>query len=66
MKLFGLRLIADTPNVDIEIYDLIEERDVARKNKDFARSDEIRDELLKRGIALNDSPDGAVWYYTQK
>ena len=62
-ELFGLRLIADTPNVDIEVYDLIEERDVARKNKDFGRSDEIRNELLRRGIALNDTPNGAVWYY---
>ena len=62
-ELFGLRLIADTPNVDIEVYDLIEERDVARANKDFARSDEIRNELLRRGIALNDTPDGAIWHY---
>lgn len=61
--LLGLRLIADTPDVSVEIYDLIHERDEARANKDFGKSDKIRDELLSRGIALNDSPIGAVWYY---
>ena len=62
-ELFGLRLIADTPDVDAEVYDLINERDIARSNKDFAMSDKIRDELLKQGIALSDTPNGAVWYY---
>lgn len=62
-ELFGLRLITDTPDIELEIYDLIEERDVARENKDFSRSDEIRNELLRRGISLNDTADGAVWYY---
>ena len=62
-ELFGLRLIIDTPDVDSDIYDLIHERDAARANKDFATSDKIRDELLARGIALRDTPDGAVWYY---
>ena len=64
-ELFGLRLIADTPDVEKEVYDLISERDAARSNKDFVKSDEIRNELTKRGIALNDTPDGAVWYYTK-
>ena len=62
-ELFGLRLISDTPDVSDEIYNLIHERDVARANKDFAMSDKIRGELLKQGIALSDTPDGAVWYY---
>ena len=61
--LFGLRLIDDTPDVSAEMYDLIHERDVARANKDFAKSDKIRDELRGRGIILNDSPDGAAWSY---
>ncbi len=62
-ELFGLRLISDTPDVADEVYALIRERDNARANKDFATSDKIRDELMKQGIALNDTPDGAVWYY---
>ncbi len=62
-KLFGLRLIADTPEVPEETYALIKSRDEARKNRDFALSDEIRSELLAHGIALNDTADGAIWYY---
>lgn len=63
-ELFGLKLITDTPDVDSEIYDLIHKRDEARANKDFATSDKIRDELLARGIGLEDGVDGSVWYYT--
>ncbi|MBQ3440840.1 cysteine--tRNA ligase [Candidatus Saccharibacteria bacterium] len=62
-ELFGLRLIKDTPDVTPDVYDLIRKRDAARANKDFATSDQIRDVLLEQDIALNDSPDGAVWYY---
>ncbi len=64
-KLFGLKLIKDTPNVDEGIYKLIHEREDARAEKDFASSDGIRDELLERGIALRDTPDGAVWEYNK-
>jgi len=44
---------------DIEI--LIEERQAARKAKNFARADEIRDELLARGIVLEDTREGVKW-----
>jgi cysteinyl-tRNA synthetase len=44
-----------------EIEQLIEERGTARKAKDFARSDEIRDALLARGIVLEDTPHGTKW-----
>ena len=62
-ELFGLRLIADTPDIAPEIYDLIREREAARASKDFARSDEIRDQLAARRIAVRDTSDGAVWEY---
>ncbi len=53
---------AGTVNVDVAAIEvLINERSQARKNKNFARSDEIRDELLARGIVLEDGPDGTVW-----
>ncbi|MBN2428354.1 MAG: cysteine--tRNA ligase [Deltaproteobacteria bacterium] len=40
---------------------LIEERKAARKDKDFARADAIRDELAEKGIVLLDSPQGTTW-----
>lgn len=46
---------------DEAIQVLIDERAEARKNKDFARSDEIRDQLLDQGIELLDSPQGTSW-----
>ena len=45
----------------IEIEKLIKERAEARKNKNFARSDEIRDLLKSRGIVLEDTPQGTKW-----
>ncbi|TGM57939.1 cysteine--tRNA ligase [Leptospira adleri] len=47
--------------VDSEIDSLIEERQLARKNKDFARSDAIRDQLLAQGIVIEDTKDGLRW-----
>ena len=46
---------------DEEIEKLIAERTEARKNKNFARSDEIRNELKARGIVLEDTPQGTKW-----
>jgi cysteinyl-tRNA synthetase len=37
------------------------ERTAARKAKDFARSDAIRDELLAGGVAIMDGPEGTTW-----
>jgi len=44
-----------------EINRLIEERAQARKNKDWQRADSIREELLSKGIVLEDKPDRTVW-----
>ena len=46
---------------DARIDALVAERTEARKNKDFARSDEIRDQLAGEGIVIEDSPTGATW-----
>lgn len=62
-KLFGLRLIEDTPDLSEETYALISARTEARKAKDYAHSDEIRDELLAQGIAVKDTAEGARWRY---
>ena len=40
---------------------LIEERNVARQNKDWGRGDAIRDELLAKGVELHDGPEGTTW-----
>lgn len=44
-----------------EIERLIEERQAARKNRDFAKSDQIRDMLLDKGIVLEDTREGVRW-----
>jgi cysteinyl-tRNA synthetase len=49
---------------EADIERLIAERLEARRRKDFARADEIRNELGKNGIALHDSPDGTSWEWT--
>lgn len=47
--------------LDSDIEALIEERQQARKDRDFARADEIRDELLEKGIVLEDTREGVKW-----
>lgn len=45
----------------IDIEDLIQQRKQARQDKDFARADEIRQQLLDHGIILEDGPSGTTW-----
>lgn len=47
--------------VDADIESLIEKRQEARKNKDWATADKIRDELKAKGIILKDTPQGVTW-----
>jgi cysteinyl-tRNA synthetase len=47
--------------LDSEIQNLIDERQEARRRREFARGDEIRDELADRGIILEDTKDGVRW-----
>lgn len=48
-------------DVDSDIEALIEERQQARANKDWATADRIRDELKAKGIILKDTPQGFTW-----
>ena len=49
---------------DAEVLELINERKIARANKNFARSDEIRNRLNELGVVVKDNPDGtATWSY---
>ena len=48
-------------DLDSEIEALIEQRQTARKNKDWATADKIRDDLKAKGIILKDTPNGVTW-----
>jgi cysteinyl-tRNA synthetase len=52
---------AQAPLLDDEIQSLIDQRQEARHRRDFKRADEIRDELLARGIVLEDTKEGVRW-----
>ena len=57
----GLILDKKEELLDADIEKLIEGRQAARKAKDFARADAIRDELLEKGIILKDTREGVQW-----
>ncbi|HIK07750.1 MAG TPA: cysteine--tRNA ligase [Trichormus sp. M33_DOE_039] len=67
-KVLGLEATPDDENLtqvglsDAEIEDLIQQRQEARKTKNFAESDRIRNELQAQGITLIDSPQGTRWH----
>ena len=57
----GIVVAPQEESLDSRIEALIQERQEARKNKDFARADQIRDELLSQGIVLEDTREGVKW-----
>ena len=59
LQVFGIVFEEEVLDEDIE--KLIEERQAARANKDFATADRIRDELAAQGIKLLDTKDGVRW-----
>ncbi len=59
--ILGLVVEKKTELLDADIEVLIEERQQARKARDFARADEIRAELLNKGIVLEDTREGVKW-----
>ncbi len=59
LEIFGI--VFQEKLVDSEIDALIEERNQARKDRNFSRSDEIRDLLKEQGILLEDTPQGTRW-----
>ncbi|MBA5961821.1 cysteine--tRNA ligase [Weissella cibaria] len=61
MNVFGIDGLEQAPLLDADVDALIKERDAARETSNFARSDEIRDELASRGIILEDTPQGTRW-----
>ena len=61
MEVLGVKSKKENDFLDSDIEALIEERNNARKNKDFARADEIRDTLKNAGIILEDTRGGVKW-----
>lgn len=59
LNILGITFSDDLLEKDIQ--KLIEERDKYRENKDYQKADEIRDELLERGIKLKDTSTGVTW-----
>ncbi len=64
-SLLGLRLIESTPDISDELKQQIIERTRARENKDWQRSDELRDSLLAEHIVLRDTPTHVLWEYSR-
>jgi cysteinyl-tRNA synthetase len=56
----GLRLRGDAGDVDATTQRLVDERDAARAERDFARADALRDQLAAAGWTVEDGPDGTV------
>lgn len=61
LSVLGLEFTVEKEDVDQQIRDLIEKRQQARKEKNFALADQIRDELLAQGIELLDTREGVKW-----
>ena len=59
-KVLGI-MEEEREEISNDIEELIKERNEARKNKDFARADEIRDELKNMGIEIEDTRSGTTW-----
>ena len=57
----GILQKTEEKSLEAEIQELIDKRQEARKNKDFALADKIRDDLKARNIVLEDTPQGVRW-----
>lgn len=62
-ELLGLQLLPSTPDISDSAKQLIIEREHARNNKDWQKSDSLRSQLESQGIAIRDTPDGTIWNY---
>ncbi len=57
----GLKLL-ETTDIEEDQKQLVSEREQARQDKDWAKSDELRNKLAEQGIGLRDTEHGAIWY----
>jgi len=64
-SVLGLELSESTPKqetLDPKYMELLQEREEARKSRDYERADEIRDYLFNQGITIKDTPQGTEWH----
>lgn len=64
-RLLGINILSATPNISEEQRELLRQRQTARDNKDWTRSDALRDSLSAQGIAVQDSEHGQIWSRTR-
>ena len=60
---FGLKILESTPDIADELKEKIAKRFEAKKAKDFATADALRDEILKEDIVLLDGAEKTIWQY---
>ena len=60
---FGLGILKSTPDISAELKKKIEERFAAKKAKDFAKADALRDEITAENIVLLDGAEKSTWQY---
>lgn len=61
-ELLGLMLVESTPDISAPEKQLMVERQTAREQGDFKRSDELRDQLIRKQLELDDTSSGALWH----
>jgi cysteinyl-tRNA synthetase len=62
-SILGLQLISSTPDIDDDSKRNIIERNAAREQKDWKKSDTMRDKLLSQGIIIRDTSHDSIWEY---
>jgi len=61
LQVLGFSFEQEQALLDEDIEGLLEEREIARKNRNFKRADELRDQLVDKGILLEDTAEGTRW-----
>ena len=64
--MLGLKFDLKKHDLDFEIKNLINQRDSAKKNKDWILADKIRNKLFDMGIILEDTKNGTRWFYKKR
>ena len=63
-QVLGLDIINSSPDIDNETKQLVIERQRAREDKDWEKSDSLRDSLAQKGITIRDTSGGSIWEYS--